>query len=110
MSVSVRRIRSGSGRGRRRRPAPADGEGPRSSIGVEETFTAKSAETALRQAQGERLNASSAPSALSAVSQGRKVVGEGRFELPASASRTLRANQAALLPDGSSVGDWGEKG
>ena len=27
------------------------------------------------------------------------MVGERRFELPTSASRTLRANQTALLPD-----------
>jgi hypothetical protein len=29
----------------------------------------------------------------------KRLVGERRFELPTSASRTLRANQAALLPD-----------
>jgi hypothetical protein len=31
------------------------------------------------------------------------MVGEGGFEPSASASRTLRANQAALLPDAASL-------
>jgi hypothetical protein len=31
----------------------------------------------------------------------KSMVGERRFELPTSASRTLRANQAALLPGAS---------